>query len=162
MPSCNPETIAEVIDEPSWTARARLVERIASAYVAGDFDALEVRSALEVFRVTLYDGEPLVRRVLAESLKHATALPRDIVLALAHDVADVATPFLVSSVLLDADDLAAIARDRSAAHRLAIACRAPSGGGTLRTIGRPQAGPRRGRAPFGEAEAEALLHVAST
>jgi uncharacterized protein (DUF2336 family) len=123
MPNCSPETVADVIEESSWTERAKLVEQIAAAFVAGAFDALEAKSAIEVFRVTMYDGEPLVRRVLAETLKDATALPRDIVLALAHDIAEVATPFLAFSPLLDAEELTAIARDGSEAHRLAIACR---------------------------------------
>lgn len=149
MPNCSPETIADVIEEPSWTERARLVAQIASAYVAGDFDAMERRSAVEVFRVTLYDGEPLVRRILAESLKHATDLPRDIVLGLAHDTADVATPFIVSSALLDAGDLAAIARDGSAAHRLAIGCRTRSATGSRR--------PSRERPLIDQAEDEALV-----
>jgi uncharacterized protein (DUF2336 family) len=113
MTSISPKTIAEFIEEPSWTERAKLIERIASHYLQDAYGLDEKRIAVDIFRVALYDGEPLVRRILAETLKHASELPQDIVTALVHDVADVATPFLEVSPLLTADDLTAVARDGS-------------------------------------------------
>lgn len=117
------DTVAEFIDEPSWTARAKQIERAAALYVDGALDEEDAETAVEIFRVALFDGEPLVRRVLAETLKHATRLPDDIVQALARDIGEVAAPFLKCSPLLDADDLAEIARDGSAKHRQAVFCR---------------------------------------
>jgi uncharacterized protein (DUF2336 family) len=117
------EIIAQVVEDVSWTARAKLTERVATRYVEEMLDEAERQVALEVFRIALYDGEPVVRRVLAESLKHATDLPRDIVLGLARDLAEVASPFLAASPLLADEDLIAVVATCSTAHRLAVAAR---------------------------------------
>jgi uncharacterized protein (DUF2336 family) len=117
------ESIGEFVEEASWTARAKLVERVASAYAAGTLAPTERQIALELFRLTLYDAEPLVRRVLAEALKRVADLPREIVLGLAQDKPDVAAPFLAASPLLDSEDLGKIARIGSTAQRSAIALR---------------------------------------
>jgi uncharacterized protein (DUF2336 family) len=121
------ETIAQFTEEASWTARAKAIERVATRYIEGSLNEAERQTAFEVFRAALYDGEPLVRRVLAESVKRATDLPRDVVLGLARDVPEVAAPFLAATPLLDDEDLGNIARDGSTAHRLAIACRPEAG-----------------------------------
>ncbi len=122
MTTLTREVIAELIEEPSWTARAKSVERLARRFVEGEFSLAERQAAAEAFRVVLYDGEPLVRLVLAESIKSAADVPRDLLLALARDAATVATPVLAHSGLLGDDDLLAIARF-SPAHRFAIAGR---------------------------------------
>ncbi len=97
------ETLADFIDEPSWTIRAKIVEGVATLYVDDRLSARQRQDAVELFRVAVLDGEPLVRRVLAESLKHASELPRDVVAALSHDIAEVAAPFLAASPLVKAD-----------------------------------------------------------
>lgn len=119
------DSIAQFIEEGSWTARAKMVERIATRYVEGGLGEVERCTAEDLFRLALYDGEALVRRVLAETLKHATEMPRDIVLALAHDVVDVAAPFLAASPLLEDDELMPIVAGGSSAHRLAVTARRP-------------------------------------
>lgn len=121
------DTVTQFTEEASWTARAKAIERVATRFVEGPLSDAERLTALDVFRAALYDGEPLVRRVFAESVKRATDLPRDIVLALARDVPEVAAPFLAATPLLGDDDLYIIARDGSTAHRLAIACRPQPG-----------------------------------
>jgi uncharacterized protein (DUF2336 family) len=117
------ETIGRLIEEASWTERAKSLERLAARYAEGGLDAAEWREANDVFRIVLYDAEPLVRRVLAETVKFVPDLPRDILLALARDQATVATPILEQSRLLADDDLLAIVERHSAGHRLAIAGR---------------------------------------
>ncbi|HLJ64755.1 MAG TPA: DUF2336 domain-containing protein [Stellaceae bacterium] len=117
-------TVDKMIEETSWTQRAKLLERIATRFVEGTLDALEWSIATDVFRVALYDGEPLVRRVLAEAVKDAVDLPRDILLGLISDVAEVAIPVLGASPLLSDDDLLVIACASSIQHRLAMASRA--------------------------------------
>ena len=83
----------------------------------------ERRAAHDLFRIALYDGETVVRRVLAESLKHARDLPRDIVRRLAQDVPEVSAPFLAASPLLGDEDLMPIAKCGATAQRTAIAGR---------------------------------------
>jgi uncharacterized protein (DUF2336 family) len=117
------ETVVQFIEEPAWTERAKTVERAATCFVEGGLAAEESALAADLFRLALYDGEPLVRRVLAESLKHARALPRDIVTALIRDIPAVSAPFLASSPLLEEDDLIAIAMGGASVQRAAIACR---------------------------------------
>jgi uncharacterized protein (DUF2336 family) len=116
-----PETPMTGLDDPSWIRRAMLLEQIAERYASGIPNPPQRRTTEDLFRIAIYDGEPLVRSVLADSLKRMMHAPRDIVLALAHDESQVARPILQSSPVLNDDDLVRIARERSRAHRLAIA-----------------------------------------
>ena len=115
--------ILRPLDETSWTARAKCAERLSALYCQGMLDAAGRGVAEETFRMLSYDGEILVRRVLAECLKRASWLPRDIALALATDKSDVAVPFIESSPSLADRDLLTILRDHPGPHRLAIAGR---------------------------------------
>jgi uncharacterized protein (DUF2336 family) len=117
------EMVGQLIEEQSWTARAKLLERLATRFAEGSLDDTQWHAVTDTFRMALYDAEPLVRRVLAESVKSAAHLPRDILLALAQDTAAVAAPVLEHSRLLTEDDLLPIALNGSTAHRFAIAGR---------------------------------------
>lgn len=123
MTTVTREVIAQLIEEASWTERAKSVERLAARFTAGGLDEAEWHAATDAFRVVLYDAEPLVRLVLAETVKFALDLPRDILLALARDTATIATPILEHSRLLSEDDLLPIVQRHSPAHRFAIAGR---------------------------------------
>jgi uncharacterized protein (DUF2336 family) len=123
MATVTREVIAQLIEEASWTERAKSVERLAARFTAGGLDEAEWHAATDAFRVVLYDAEPLVRLVLAETVKFALDLPRDILLALARDTATVATPILEHSRLLTEDDLLPIVQRHSPAHRFAVAGR---------------------------------------
>ncbi len=101
------ETVVKCAQEASWTARAKTIERAATRYVEGSLSPAERQAALDLIRLALDDGEPLVRRVLAESVKHARELPRDVVRAIAHDLPEVSAPFLAVSPLVADDDLPA-------------------------------------------------------
>ena len=116
-----PDTAVTGLDNPSWIRRAMLIEQVAEAYADGTFTPAQRHQAEDLFRTAIYDHEALARGVLAESLKRMTHVPRDIVLSLARDEAQVARPILRTSPLLDDDDLVEIARECSRAHRLAIA-----------------------------------------
>lgn len=114
-------TGAGALDNPSWVRRAMLIEQVAEGYADGLFTPAQRRAAEDLFRTAIYDGEALVRSVLADSLKRLGGVPRDVVLTLARDEAQVARPVLSCSPLLSEDDLLAIARAGSRSHRLAIA-----------------------------------------
>jgi uncharacterized protein (DUF2336 family) len=115
--------IAQFIEEVSWTARAKALERLATRFAEGDLEPGEWHAVTDAFRIALYDAEPLVRRVLTESVKSSPGLPRDILLALARDIAAVAAPLLQHSDLLTEDDLLPIVVRGTPAHRHAIARR---------------------------------------
>lgn len=123
MATVTREVIAQLIEEGSWTERAKFVERLGSRFAEGKLDEQEWHAVTDAFRVALYDAEPLVRRVLAESVKLAPDLPRDVLLALARDSAAVAAPVLEHSRLLSEDDLLPIVQRGTPAHRLAISGR---------------------------------------
>lgn len=110
-----------VMDDPSWVRRAMLVEQVAMHYRTGEFTPSQRRAAEDAFRIALYDGEPLVRCVLADSLKRLVDVPRDIVRKLADDEAQVARPVLQHSPALSDDDLIRAAREGGRSHCLAIA-----------------------------------------
>ena len=117
------ELVVRFAEEPSWTARAKIVERVATRYVENALGINERLAALDLLRLAVYDGEPVVRRVVAETVKLARDLPRDIVRALAQDIPEVSVPFLAVSSLLGEADLLSIAKIGTAAQRAAIACR---------------------------------------
>jgi uncharacterized protein (DUF2336 family) len=117
------EFVIQFAQEHSWTERAKTVEKIATLYVEDALADGSRQAALELFRLAVYDCEPLVRRVLAESIKHARELPRDIVRTLAQDIPDVSAPFLAASPLLGDDELLSIAKGGATVQRAAIACR---------------------------------------
>jgi len=117
------EFVIQFAQEQSWTVRAKTVEKVATLYVAGEVDGAARQAALDLFRLAVFDSEPLVRRVLAESIKHARELPRDIVRTLAQDSPEVSAPFLAASPLLGDDELLSIVRGGATVQRAAIACR---------------------------------------
>jgi len=121
LPNATFDTAITGLDNPSWIRRAMLLERVVEAYANGALTPAERRKAEDLFRIALYDHEALARRVLSDSLKRLKDVPRDIVLSLARDEAQVARPMLRRSPLLDDDDLVEIARESTRSHRLAIA-----------------------------------------
>lgn len=123
MATVTRDVIVQLIEENCWTERAKSLERLATRFVEGGLGTAEWHTITDAFRVALYDGEPLVRRVLAETIKFAADLPRDILLSLARDTAAVATPMLEHSPALHENDLLPIAQRGSPAHRFAVAGR---------------------------------------
>lgn len=117
------ETMLSSLDETSWTARAKYAERVSALYCQGMLDPAGRSVAEEIFRLLCFDGEILVRRLLAECLKRAPCLPRDIALALATDKSEIAVPFIEASPSLADHDLLAILRDHPGPHRIAVAGR---------------------------------------
>ena len=117
------QELLRLLEASELAVRAKHAERLAAVYSRGALDAVERNVAEEAFRLLRYDSEILVRRLLAECLKHAPLLPRDIALALATDKAEIAVPFIEDSPVLGEQELLAILHDHPGPHRLAIARR---------------------------------------
>jgi uncharacterized protein (DUF2336 family) len=113
----------ELLDAPSWVGRAKAADRLALLFCSGTLSASDQALAEEFFRAGRFDGEVLVRRVLAEGLKRAPALSRETALAFATDDAEVAAPMIQSSPVLDEGDLLRLVCERSEAHCIAVARR---------------------------------------
>ncbi len=94
-----------LVREPSAAMRGRIAQKITTGYNSGLFNESEHRLATEIFRLLLKDTEARVRKVLAEELKQNLQVPRDVVWALANDVAEVAVPVLEHSYVLSEEDL---------------------------------------------------------
>jgi uncharacterized protein (DUF2336 family) len=124
----------QMLEAPNWVGRAKAADRLAELYCGGALDASELALAEQFFRAGRFDGEVLVRRVLAEGLKRAARLPRDTALAFAYDAAEVAAPLIEASPVLDDEDLLRLLRERSPAHRLAVARRFRVPDGVARPI----------------------------
>jgi uncharacterized protein (DUF2336 family) len=148
MSGATREVIIQMIEETSWTERAKLVERLGTRFSTGGLATSEWHAITDAFRVALFDSEPLVRRVLAESVKLAPDLPRDILLSLARDTAAVAIPVLEHSVGLSDLDLLPLVERGAPAHRFAIA-------------GRSQISPRLAGALSATSERAVLLRLLS-
>ncbi len=84
----------------------------------------ERQAAAEVLRFLARDAAELVRRALAVTLKASPELPRDVALALARDVDNVATPLLRFSPVFTDEDLAEIVEHADALKQIAVARRA--------------------------------------
>jgi len=90
------------------TARAEIAEKVASEFAGGQFSESEKRVAIEIFRLLVSDAEVQVRKMLSSHLAESMDAPHDVVLQLAKDIAEVATPMLQKSYVLSEDDLIAI------------------------------------------------------
>jgi uncharacterized protein (DUF2336 family) len=114
--------VARLAQNTSEEVRAATATKVAEAFEAG-LSGPERALAEDIFRALLQDAAARVRRALSESLKASPEVPRDVVLALAEDVTEVATPVLKWSEVLTDDDLVAIVRRKGTAHHVAIAQR---------------------------------------
>jgi uncharacterized protein (DUF2336 family) len=104
-------------------ARAQAARSLVRAFVWPDLPDDERRGAEVAMTVLLDDPSTLVRQALAESLAPCAQAPAHVVLALAHDLSDVAQPILSLSPVLTDPDLVDLAATRGPAAQLAIAGR---------------------------------------
>lgn len=112
-----------LIHDPSPASKADTAAKIAQTLSNEEMSPEERGIAMSIFRLLLTDVEVLVRRSLSENLKSYPTLPRDIALALANDIAEVATPVLETSKVLTDVDLIAILKTQPGEHQRAIATR---------------------------------------
>ncbi len=122
--SLTPEDVARLLQEPSPTVRAEVAAKVAGEIDNTRLTPEELRLAQEIAGLMARDVEVAVRRALAESLRGARRLPRELALRLAEDVDSVALPILTDSPVLSDDDLLQILRHGSPGKQQAIAGRA--------------------------------------
>ncbi len=115
--------VERLLADPSPGTRRVLAEKLGRSYSGDLFSSEEREIADDIVRAVARDVEIEVRRALAESISLSRDLPADVARRLANDVAVVAEPVLLNSDMLADEDLIAVVRQRSQAHRLAIAAR---------------------------------------
>ena len=108
-------------------SRRVLFENINDLFLSNDGRLSDRERALmvEILSKLVHEMEMQVRRALAARLAQMDTAPRELLLMLANDEADVARPILRASRLLSDPDLIEIVKHRSQEHLLVIALRAP-------------------------------------
>lgn len=116
--------IQELLEDPTPTKKASVVEKISEHYNTEALSDQEVKLAEDIFRLLLRETETMVRQALSKNLIANKEAPRDIILSLARDVEEVALPVLeFSEVLTDQDLMDIIRTSEEASRHLAIAGR---------------------------------------
>lgn len=118
------EDVTRLASDPSAAARADMAAKVAGQFSAKSLSPEERKIAEDIFRSLIQDAEVRVREALAESLKNATNISRDIALSMANDVESVALPILECCQVLSDEDLIEIVQGASAGKQEAIAQRA--------------------------------------
>jgi uncharacterized protein (DUF2336 family) len=118
-----PNDIESLLKNPSAEMRAGIAAKVADTFDGAMLSARERVLAEQILRLMVKDAAERVRLALAMSLSHSTDVPRDVALALAHDIDDVAAPFLAATPALSEKDLVEIVRASSGTKQQAIARR---------------------------------------
>jgi uncharacterized protein (DUF2336 family) len=121
--SLSQSDVERLLRDPSADARAEVAAKVAQQVGSVKLTAEERVIAEDIVRVLTRDAAILVRQALAEQLKESRTVPRDVALALAHDVDEVSLPILTHSLVLSDDDLIEIVRGSGGAKQAAIAGR---------------------------------------
>ena len=121
----NTSNLFTLARDRSAQGRVALVEELVSlcADRAENLSDREQALMSDVLSKLISDMELTVRKVLSEKISRSETLPRELILILANDHADVAYPFLTKSCFLDDEELVAVVRNRAAEHQLAVAQR---------------------------------------
>ncbi|MBT6095300.1 MAG: DUF2336 domain-containing protein [Rhodospirillaceae bacterium] len=117
-----PADVERLLANPSPESRAEAATRVGESYGADLGDA-ERGIAEEIFRIMVKDAEARVRQALSESLKDNPAIPHDLALSLAEDVAEVALPVIEFSDVLTDSDLLDIIASNDETKQVAVASR---------------------------------------
>lgn len=116
--------VKALAQEPSPEVRGALATKLAVEFRSNRFTDTEAALAAEIFRLLLKDAHAKIRTGMAQELAHCTNVPRDIILKLAHESADISAPILQYSSVLTDEDLIAIVRSTKEVIKLcAIASR---------------------------------------
>lgn len=110
--------LQQLMQDPSPSKRAQVADKVTVLYHQEDISKREKEIALEILYILTQDIEVAVRRAVALSLADSLTIPHDLVLRLANDVADVASPILQYSNLLTEEDLIQIVRSTQDALKL--------------------------------------------
>jgi uncharacterized protein (DUF2336 family) len=119
-----PADVQRLLTDPSSDNRALTAGKIGDTFSKGKLSDAERRMAEDIFRLMMRDLEVKVRKSLSDSIKLSPDLPRDVALAMANDVAEIALPVIEASSVLTDDDLINIISSKPAEYQVAVAARA--------------------------------------
>ncbi|PLX37781.1 MAG: hypothetical protein C0606_05790 [Hyphomicrobiales bacterium] len=104
-------------------ARVTIAGRVGALLTAGELAECERQAAEILARELVTDAIERVRRALAEAVRHADHLPKDIALKIAHDVDSIACPFLRVTEVFSEKDWQQLILTISRGARIAVAQR---------------------------------------
>ncbi|MFQ5347066.1 MAG: DUF2336 domain-containing protein [Rhodothalassiaceae bacterium] len=116
--------VARLLSEPSARTRAETARKVGAFFAAAELTDTERAIAGDIFRAMVHDAEVRVRKALAETIKSSPDLPREVAVALAKDVHDVALPVIESARVLTDEDLIEIIGSDDEERQMAVARRA--------------------------------------
>lgn len=117
------QDVQSLLSDPSEEARARTAVKVSTHFKNNKLTDGERKMAEEIFRLLVNDADVRVREALSEVLSKAPGVPRDVALALAHDVNTVSLPIIRSSDMLTDEDLLRLISDNDIEKKIAIADR---------------------------------------
>jgi uncharacterized protein (DUF2336 family) len=121
--SLSKSDVERLLTDPSADTRAVIAAKVAEQVGSPALSAEERAIAEDILRVLTRDAALRVRQALADQLKESHTVPRDVAMALAHDVDAVSVPILTHSMVLTDADLVEIIRCSGGAKQAAIAAR---------------------------------------
>jgi len=121
----NAEELIRLAQSKSEGSRRTLVENISDLFLSSEGRLNEHERALmtDIMFKLIHSVEVSIRRELSQRLADSDFAPEELIEFLANDVAEVARPVLEKSTVLQDEELIEIIRNRSDAHRMAIAVR---------------------------------------
>lgn len=117
------DDVKALLTDPSAANRERTANKISGQVAAGDLSGAELTLAEDIFRIMVKDAEVRVRQALADNLKESPLVSRDVAMALANDVDDVALPMIAFSEVLTENDLISIVKTSGESKQMAVASR---------------------------------------
>lgn len=97
-----------LIREPSPGVRQMIAKKVSEGYKRSRFTSRENSIAVEILRLLVRDTAISVRKSVAEQLKDCKYVPKDVMLTLSADIADIAAEVLEHSQVFTDEDLAYI------------------------------------------------------
>ena len=115
--------VGNFVDDKDEDARIEIARRVGACLCTENLPASERKAAEALAWYLATDAILRVRAALAEALKHAQFLSKELAVKIAHDVDDVACPFLEVTDVFDEDDWCELVKTISAGALLAVARR---------------------------------------
>ena len=113
----------DLLDVKDESARSLIAGRVGQCLSIDDLPIAERRAAEALARELVCDAIERVRSELARAVRHATDLPRDIALKIAHDVDSIACPFLDVTDVFSESEWQKLVLTISRGARIAVARR---------------------------------------
>ena len=126
--------VGKFVDGKDEDARLEIAQRVGTCLCTEDLPASERKAAEALAWYLATDAIVRVRVALADALKNAQFLSKELAVKIAHDIDDIACPFLEVTDVFDDDDWCELVKTISAGALLAVARRTSMSEGVAAAI----------------------------